>query len=83
MKPLGQEFPNNQVNTKSGLDLATLLAVFADLTEDGLQQRVCFNAVFTFTGLLGKIRLGGVFHAVGNGEPLAFGEVGGFKGHDG
>ena len=48
-----------------------------------MQKWVRFNAVFALAGLLGKIRLGGVFHAVGNGEPLAFGEVGGFKGHDG
>ena len=63
--------------------LFVLLAVFADLAEDRLQQWVCLNAVFTFTGLLGEIGLGGVFQAVGNGKPLAFGEVGGFKGHGG
>ena len=83
MKPLSQELPNNQVNTKLGLVLATLLAVFADLTQNRLQKWVRFNTVFALAGLLGKIRLGGVFHTVGNGEPLAFGEIGGFKGHDG
>ena len=63
--------------------LFVLLAIFVDLAEDRLQQWVCLNAVFAFLGLLGKIRLGGVFHTMGNGEPLAFGKIGGFKGHDG
>ena len=48
-----------------------------------MQQWVCLNAAFAFLGLLGEIGLSGVFHAVGNGEPLAFGKIGGFKGHDG
>ena len=59
------------------------IAVFVDLTQNRLQKWVRFNTVFALAGLLGKIRLGGVFHTVGNGEPLAFSEVGGFKGHDG
>jgi len=47
-----------------------------------MQQRVCFNALFALAGFLGKVGFGGVFQAVGNGEPLAFGKIGGFKGHD-
>ena len=47
-----------------------------------MQQWVCFNAVFALAGLLGEIGLGGVFHTVGNGEPLAFSEISGFEGHD-
>jgi hypothetical protein len=57
------------------------IAVFVDFAEDGLQQWIRFNAVFALAGLLRKFRLGGVFHAMGNGEPLAFGKIGGFKGH--
>ena len=63
--------------------LFVLLTVFVDLAQNGLQQRVRFNALFALAGFLRKVGFGGVFQAVGNGEPLAFGKIGGFKGHDG
>jgi hypothetical protein len=47
-----------------------------------LQQRVRFNALFALASFLRQVGFGGVFQAVGNGEPLAFGKIGGFKGHD-